>query len=304
LKHGDPVRELAERRQYDAQRAAEREAWAAHRQAAEAKEARDKLVAERVAAILAVEVSDRELGADVAGQPPARADLMRTIKRIELAHTAHDQSQIKHDAHLEAQRALDAATAALASLEAEVKAAHDDWHTYGGTGSQPAERLEERAALQQAVSAAQWRADLSAAASDGLMVDVAAAVVTTLQDRLPALRHAVMVEATLPLTLEIADLTAQLRERYSALVALGVVTSTLPKSAKCALPPLPHGQAGFELGAANVTAQIATWRASLEALEGDPNATINVPGFEPEASDEAQAGTWGRLRKAWRDAMN
>jgi hypothetical protein len=283
------------------QHAAERAALVARREAQEKADERAAIVQQRVEAILLEVPPDPVI--DATGTSPARLELIRTIKRIESAQAAHRQAVVKHNAHLDAVRQLDAAAAALASLEAEVKAAHDDWHSYGSTGPQPAERPRERAALQRAVSEAQWRVDLSAAASDGLGVDVAAGVVTTLQDRLPALRNAVLVENSLPICVEIQWLAEELRDRYAILAALGSVTRSLPTKATVKMPSMPYGDASFEVSAADVPALVAAWSTCLERLTACPSTyDVEVPGTAPRAPDGPATRCVTRIRKAWNGA--
>jgi hypothetical protein len=256
-----------------AERAAMRRAaeeYAREKQAVAEREAR---IAERVAQVLAA--------GDVA-YPDARAALIGTLDRIEAARLQHARTVQKHNAHLAAVNRLDDAKAALTELEASVRSHFTAYAEYGAGTVRPNERVQERAALQQRVNDAQWRHDLSATANgDGLQVDVAANVITSLQDRLPAARNAILRESALPICQEVQRLAAALEAHYRVLHSLGEAISTRGQRPviKCALPPLPHGVAALEVSAS--AADVAMWRKGLAALAEDPTTLIEVPGAEP-----------------------
>jgi hypothetical protein len=305
IRHGDVERERRELAQHEAQQAAEQAARQAHREAEEAAAARAAAIKARVTPILTASdgQTDRQLGIG-SSLPPARRALLRCHGQITKAGEAHKAALARWNEYQDLEARHAAARLELERFEVEVREAFNQHHSYGATSdAKPNPRADERAALQQRVEAAQWELQLASAAAGGLQADAAGAVVTTLQDRLPALRHAVMVECALPLTLEINDLCEQLAGRYRSMVGLAVVTGSLPKVAKLTLPPTPHGTPAFAIGAADVADQIVTWRAALAALEADARATIDVPGLPADGpTDAPEAGCWGRVRRAWREA--
>jgi hypothetical protein len=225
------------------------------------------------------------------------------LARIQVASKAHSAAEQRHSDYVALDCRRDAAVVALQEFEALIREQFVAHHEYGSTCPRPDARSAEFEVLQNRVVALTREVSLaSEGCADGMDVAVAAHVVEALEGRLEGLRHAVLVESTLPLTLEISDLTAQIADRYRALIGLAGVVGSLPKSVKLTLPPTPHGVPAFEVGPQDVNEQVALWKAVEVALTLNPNAPVDVPGFEPEASDEAQAGTWGRLRKAWREA--
>jgi hypothetical protein len=238
--------------------------------------------------------------------PPARLELLRCLRRIERAHVEHGKASARYDQHCESARQLDEAKGALAALESSVTAAHAAYHEYGSdVGERPDERLAERAELQRRVSDAEWKVSLSAPAADRLELDTAAAILTELDGRLDGLRKAVLTECSLSVCVEIDGLAAQLKERFAILCALGQLTGKLPKSVKCALPPMPFGSADISVSATDIPSLVAGWQSALEALVQDPHVDITLPGMAPTSEpDGAQAGCWGRIRKAWREARN
>jgi hypothetical protein len=217
-----------------------------------------------------------------------------------LARSEHGKADARYAGHCESVRELEEATAALAALESSVRAAHAEFHQYGsGVADRPDARLAERAELRQRVADAEWKVSLSAPAADRLELDTAAAVATTLEDRLPGLRHAVLVEATIPLCIEVQRITEELRDRYSVLCAL-----TGQKAIKCALPALPYGSAEIMVEAKDLPGLQAAWEAQLQAITDRPDLDIQVPGTAPREPTGPSLGCFSRIRKAVRAARN
>jgi hypothetical protein len=299
LPHGDPVRGRMEQERADAQREAQRAALA--QQAAEQQRAADTLaaIAHRAAPILAASdgQNDDALRVVTAGVTPARVALHRCISQIAQGRAAHDQAVIRRRSYLDAETRRQSAADEVQRFERAIQDEFDAWSAYGSSTPQPDPRTSDRETLQARLAALTWEAELAGRGGDEMDVAVAESVVTTLEGRLEGLRHDLLVESTLPLALDVISLTQQIADRYKTLVALGVVTGGA-KSVKCALPALPHGTAGFEIGAADVADQIALWRAAEAALEGNPNTPINVPGMPEEPPTGPASGRISRLRRA------
>jgi hypothetical protein len=306
IPHGDPQRALMERQQAEAQREATRAFFAEQEASRQAQAERDAAIKALVSPILAASdgQTDKQLGVDTVGVPPARVALLRCLSQIEQAHDRRDAALLRRAEYLALATRRDSAVDALSRFESEVREAFEAHHSYGATGEAPSPRTEERQRLMATVEAAQWELVLASAAADGLAADAAGAVVEELEARLPALRADVLIENSLPVCVEIQRLAEEIRDRFAVMAALGAITGALPSKATVKMPSLPFGSADFVVDATDFPALTAAISGCLEALVQDPHADLTLPGTAPREPTGASLGCFSRIRNAVRAARN
>jgi hypothetical protein len=276
-----------------------RENWEAAEAERLAVEAHDARIASRVAAETSAPPCD--LIAGTSGLSPARSALVTCLSWISHARAQSDAAVEKLRVCTGASARAAAAQSALDDLDREVAQGFSEWIRFNSAVPRPAERSAERAEIAEELAAASPLAKFEQGAT--FECECASAVVQELEGRLPSLRDAVLVEACLPLTLEVRDLCDQLREKFVVLASLAQVTGTGSKTVKCALPAVPFGgPVGFEIGAADTKREVEAWLAALTALEQDPRCSIEVPGQDAAPVERIPMLSWAGVKEAWRSA--
>jgi hypothetical protein len=287
----------------DARHAAELEA---HRQALtalheerEAEAERAALIAPRLAAVLATMPTDRALGCDVAGLPEARADLIRCIAWVEYSRSLEQAARDRLETVTQAAGRKAAAEGALASLDEALRTAFADWIRYGSQGNRPSDRAAVRTALRMEIASVEIEAALEGDAQ--FEVEVAAAVVTALQDRILGLRHGVLVEAAAAtIGQEIAALTDRLQDCYAVMFALNEVVGG-PKAGKMVMPSLSGRPVTLDVASKDAPGAVSAWERALSDVTDDPLCEIEAPGQIEEPEETTPRGlSWSAIRTAWR----
>lgn len=263
-----------------------REAYQALEAERRADELRRAAIAERVKPFLAQGPSDLD-GKAAEGLTPARSALVRALAWLSRTKRLAREAIGRNAAISEAARQRGVALASLEQLDAAVAASLAGWVRFGSAADAPDGRIEERAELVAELRESEHLAGVADQAA--FEVSVAQGCIEAIEELLPSLRNAVLIESAGPLAERIRQHADDMQRAFGLLCALREATDGQGgvRQSKIDLPRLASGPCVISITPEQD--DVAGWQQALADLEHDPLAEVRLLQAPTEPAEQPKS---------------